>query len=239
MRRNHIRVLLAAPLLMGLTVACNTRVYDNCPSDRTAGLWGVLCNSEIFGSCDSIYFMVNPIGNISDSLYFNANYTDSYYRADSTRVSLAYGPLDSVRFYFQRMYAVEMNPPVILADVKVVGDTSHVNRSTKLKMRRAGNSDELYIADYDSTFIEMLKLEKPLYFWGENGPGSSNSQGTQCYEWIIYTEGFGKARQLCDSLNDPVAFRASLKKEEAAKDSLEKKDSLHHKEHHKHHHFKL
>lgn len=226
---NLLRMLLAAPLLVGLTAACNTRIYDDCPEDRCVGMWGVLNKSDIFGSDDSIYYVINPIGNISDSLYFNANYTDSYYRADSTRVSFAYGPGDSLRFYIQRMYSVEVNPTTIIAEVRVADDTVKTPRCV-LTLTRIGSTDEMYVADRDTVFLSLLRAEKPLLFAAHNGPSTSGSEGSQNYTWIMYTEGFNRAVALRDSLNDPQKYRV--------KDKEEKKDSGSHADKEKKHHSK-
>ena len=212
MRKNQKYLLLAAPILMALTVACSTRQFDDCPEGRRFGLWGVVNHTNEFGSSkDSLYYIINPIGFINDSLYFNANYTDSYYKADSTRITFSYGPGDSLMFYIDRMYAVQVNPQTIIAKVRLKEDPDSIIRTT-LKLTRTGKTEDLYLADRDSAFISLLKLEKPLFIKATNGPSTSNPEGSQNYTYILYTEGFNKALQMRDDLNPhPVEKSDSIK----------------------------
>lgn len=198
--KSGLRLLLALPAVTALLAACTTRQYDACPPDRQFGLWGVINKSNDFGCYDSIYFVVNPIGVINDSLYFNANYTDSYYRADSTRISFACGRSDTMFFFFDRMYSVQVNPEDMIMKVRVDGDTAKAPSHT-LFLKRTGDSEKLYGARYDSTFINLLRLEKPLHILATNGPTSSNPEGSQNYVYTLYGAGFNRAMALCDSLN--------------------------------------
>lgn len=238
MRIKSIRLILAAPLLLALATACTTRIYDDCAPDHKFGAWGIINHSDLFGADDSIYFLVNPIDNVNDSIYFNGNYTDTYFRADSTRYTLAYGPGDSLRLYIQRMYAVEVNPPQLVAEVRVIGDTVKTPRCT-LNLTRVGSAEEMYVIQPDTTFLSLLKLGKPMAFRAWNGPGSSASEGSQFYTWTLYTTGFADALRFRDILNgDTVAPAKKDSLLSGKKDSLDKKDSR--KEHRKEHrHLKL
>lgn len=234
MRKNQKYLLLAAPILMALTVACSTRQFDDCPEGRRFGLWGVVNHTNEFGgSKDSLYYIINPIGFINDSLYFNANYTDSYYKADSTRITFSYGPGDSLMFYIDRMYAVQVNPETIIAKVRLKEDPDSIIRTT-LKLTRTGKTEDLYLADRDSIFISLLKLEKPLFIKATNGPSTSNPEGSQNYTYILYPEGFNKALQMRDDLNPhPVEKSDSIKEKVSVKDKKEKDEKKSREERHK------
>lgn len=229
-----IRSILAAPLLLALATACTTRIYDDCAPDHKFGAWGIINHSDIFGADDSIYFLVNPIDNVNDSLYFNGNYTDSYFRADSTRYTLAYGPGDSLRLYIQRMYAVEVNPPQLLAEVRVAGDTAKAPACT-LNMSRTGSGEEMYVIQPDTAFTSLLKQGKPLNFRAWNGPGSSASEGSQFYTWTLYTTGFADALKLRDILNgDTLSVSKTDSLQTLRKEPIHKEEHRRETKHHIH-----
>lgn len=203
MKKGYLILAAAALLVEAMATGCGSRQYDDCEDSRRVGSWGVVSKSMDFGGNDSIYFLVNPIRNYNDSIYFNGNYNDTYFREDSTRVSMAIGPSDSLRFYIRRMYAVQVNPPEIIARVKAVGDTAKDDRCT-LRLKRIGKMDNLYLADYDSTFLSLVREGRILHFTAVNGPLSTASEGSQNYTWILDMKDFTRAVALRDNLNDSI-----------------------------------
>lgn len=194
------RLILALPVALAVLTACSGREYENCPADHREELWGVVNHTDRFGSFDSIYYLVNPIGNLFDSLYYNANYTDSYFHSDSTRIMMAIGPEDSIQFNIDRLYYVQTNPDELIAEVRVEGDTVKTPKC-KLRLLKVYNTDRQYIAEWDTTFINLLQEEKTLKIYATNGPTSSEPLGSQNYMFKIYCQGYNKAKALCDSLN--------------------------------------
>lgn len=185
---------------MGIALqACDSKLYEECPDSRKFGDWGVVDNTHTFGEYDSLYYVVNPIGNINDSVYYNGNYTDSYYHSDPMRVMLRYTTGDSILFNLDRLYSTETNPRNIIMEV------SDANRKAPaecvLHLRREENDENLYKTGPDSMFRKMLLSGKELRFIATNGTSSSEPQGSQNYEFTIYTGGFDKAFAMADSLN--------------------------------------
>lgn len=221
--------------------ACDTKQYENCPESRIIGSWGVTRETHAFGEYDSLYYIINPIGNVKDSLYFNGNYADSYYHSDSTRVMLRYTTEDSIVFHFDRMYSVQVNPPVMIVSVKAERDTS--NLDCTLKLKKDDNSDKIYRCGPDSTFRKLLEGGGILKFTATNGPSTAESVGSQNYDFILRADGFLEALHLADSLNAPLKKPVTLKPDSLKKDSTrrelpdEKKKAVerippHHERHH-------
>lgn len=194
-----MRRLIFLPILAAILISCSTKRYEDCPPSHIIDDWGVTNNTMAFGEYDSLYYLFNPIGNILDSIYFNGNYTDSYYHADSTRVMLRYTTADSIIFRFDRMYAVETNPERLILLIHADRDT--LARECVLHMKRVANTEGTYTAGPDSLFREMLRSGHKLRGRATNGPSSAEPEGSQNYEFVIYTRGFKRAMHLADSLN--------------------------------------
>lgn len=193
-----------AGALSGLT-ACDTRFYESCPSDRIVDDWGVVDKTHAFGEYDSLYYLVNPIGNIRDTVYYNGNYTDSYYHSDPVRVMLRYTTDDSIQFNMDRLYATQINPMNL--DLKIWAKAPSTKTEDKdtctiyLRLRRDEDNGNLYRTGPDSLFKEILKKGYEIKAAATNGPSSSEPSGSQNYEFTLYTQDFDKALQLADSLN--------------------------------------
>lgn len=179
--------------------SCDTKMYEKCPPDRIIGDWGVMDNSHTFGEYDSLYYVVNPIANVSDTVYYNGNYTDSYYHSDPVRVMMRYTTGDSILFNLDRLYATETNPRNIIMTVEQADDSLHV--ACVLHLRRGENDGNLYRTGPDTLFRRMLLDGKELRFRATNGNSSSEPEGSQNYEFTIWPAGFDKALQMADSLN--------------------------------------
>lgn len=193
-----------AAIFIGLFAAiacqsCDTKMYEDCPADRVVGEWGVVNSTHTFGEYDSLYYIVNPIGNINDTVYYNGNYTDSYYHSDPVRVMLRYTVQDSISFNLDRLYTTETNPRNLIMIIR----EDSVKEECVLHLRRDENQANLYHTGPDSLFKDMLRSGKELKIAATNGNSSSEPQGSQNFEFRIYTEGFGKALQMADSLNHP------------------------------------
>lgn len=199
-----MRLPLVLIVLVFLLQSCNDRQYEYCPSNRRIGDWGVVDHTHTFGEYDSLYYLVNPIGNVNDTVFYNGNYTDSYYHSDPVRVMLQYTLSDSIRFSLERLYLTQTNPMHIvmtfyrdsLKDKKV----EKVKECT-LHLSRKENNDNLYYAGPDSLFKELLRKDLPLYVMATNTNSSSEPQGSQNYEFTLYPAGFDQALQMADSLN--------------------------------------
>lgn len=193
------RLLFSLSFALLLLSSCVTKQYEECDADRIFTDWGITDNTHAFGEYDSIYYLVNPIGLVSDSIYYNGNYTDSYFHSDSTRVMLRYTLADSINFHIDRMYAVETNPRYLIVKAEEENDSSKT--VCQLKLIKDSNSDNIYRCGPDSTFKEMLKREGLIRFKATNGESSSSPQGSQNYEFFLFARGFNKAILLADSLN--------------------------------------
>lgn len=204
---------------------CDTKKYEDCPSEDIIADWGVTFSTHAFGGDDSIYYLINPIGNVADSLYFNGNYTDSYYHSDSTRVMLRYTTSDSIVFHIDRMYSVQTNPPNIVMKVKTEERDSD-RLECELRLIKDDDSDKIYRCGPDSAFKRLLKKGTLLRFSATNGPSTSEPSGSQNYEFILNAAGFEKAFRLADSLNNPAKFEKIWEK-----DSLKKADKKNEKKH--------
>ena len=192
--------LAAATVCLASFYACTDKQYDDYDPGNLIGDWGVVETSHDFGLHDSLFYLINPILNISDSIYYNGNYTDSYYHADSTRVMLRYTTGDSIYFYFDRMYAVQTNPDKMLLTVMDELKDS-VHSKCKLRLAKVTNSDRLYSAGTDSLFKELLRSGKKLHFAATNATNSYEAEGSQNYDFVIFTQGFDRALDIADSLN--------------------------------------
>lgn len=193
--------LIAIPLLAALLASCNTKQYPECDPKHIVEDWGVTDNSRMFGQYDSIYYLVNPVGNVQDSLYYNGNYTDSYYHSDSTRVTLRYTLQDSIVFAIERMYAVETNPDQIIMVVKEKPDT--LVRECVLHLKKELGSDMLFRCGPDSIFKSMLMDGHELKVEATNGSSTSEPQGSQNYTFRLYTAGFKDAFEMAYRLTYP------------------------------------
>lgn len=196
-----------------LLTACSSRQLDNIESENLFDDWGVTSSSYLFGSTpEKKYYIINPTGMVADSLYFNANYTDSYFAADSTRIVMQYIPDDSIYFHLDRLYAVEVNPMRLIARVVAEGDTAKDSRC-ELELTKIGNGDCLFGCWQDTLFTKILKLEKILDIHITNTPQESKSEGTQNYRYKLYCNGFNKALARCVDLNAPPIPKDSTKTE--------------------------
>lgn len=212
MKKNSLKGKAGVSAAIGLLAtlapvfqACDTKQYENCPESDIIGTWGVTKDTKTFGEFDSLYYIINPIGNVSDSLYFNGNYTDSYYHSDSTRVMLRYTTSDSIIFHIDRMYAVQTNPTILTVKVKSEKDT--VVKDCELKLRKDDESDKIFRCGPDSLFRELLMSGGMLRFSATNGPSTSEPAGSQNYEFFFDASGFKQALTMADSLNNPAKYQ--------------------------------
>lgn len=195
----RLRFLLAIPALLALMTACNSRNYPEVNAKLVVGDWGVVNNSKAFGQFDSLYYLINPIANLADSIYYNGNYTDSYYRADSMRVMLRYTSQDSIIFCIDRMYAVQTNPNQLLLTLTASGDS--LTRECSIVLSRDPKNGDIYTCGPDSSFRDLLLLGIPLEGYATNTGTGAESAGTQNYMFRLDTRGFDRALSLADSLN--------------------------------------
>lgn len=220
-----IKKLLApcvlASSLAVTAVSCDSKLYEDCPAGRIIGDWGVVDNTHTFGEYDSLYYLINPIGNINDSVYYNGNYTDSYYHSDPVRVMLRYTPADSIFFNLDRQYATEINPINIIMMVREHPDSMKLE--CVLHLRRGEDNGNLYATGPDSLFKEMLKSGRLLKVTATNGLTSSEPEGSQNYEFTLDTRGFREALELADSLNAQRKKAAMASKDDKGKESPAKK----------------
>lgn len=187
------------PLAGAILISCSSGRYEESNIREAFFDWGVANNTTLFEEYDSLYYIINPIGNVFDSLYYNGNYTDSYYRQDSTRVTFAYTSQDSIKFYIDRMYAVQTNPPHLLLTAFIPGDTA-VSKCTLL-LDKAPNNDNLFLAGPDSAFTHLLQQEQIIKFAATNASSASEPQGSQNYEFTLNTIGYMQAINQASSLN--------------------------------------
>lgn len=202
-----------------LMTACDSRRFDQCPMDQTFGEWGVLKDSYLFGKTDSdAYYIINPIGEVFDSMYYNANYTDSYFNADSTRVTLQYMLNDSAKLYVDRLYVVETNPTELYLITTVLGDTAS-NAVQEFKFTKSTNSDKLYYRVGNDDLKEVLLTGQPLQILATNFPNTyKENANAQNYSFILYTAGFGEALQKCYEMNRTPYTPPTTGKEEKTGD---------------------
>lgn len=193
------RLIFAVPLMLLLAWGCDPKQYEDYDPHRVFGSWSVLNDSRTFGEFDSLYYLINPILNVEDSLYYNGDYTDSYYDTDSTRVALKYSTGDSIFFNFDRMYAVQINPSLMVMHVKVDEDT--LKRSSVLHLKKMAGSDKIFCCGPDSLFKELLMTGKIIKATATNDSSTSQPQGSQNYRFVLPTAGFEDAFRLADSLN--------------------------------------
>lgn len=192
-------LLISLPLFVGILAACSDKQYEKCPPDHIFNDWGVSDNTHTFGEFDSLYYIFNPYGNLEDSLYYNGDYTDSYYSSDSTRFMLRYTTEDSIMFYIDRRYSVEVNPKRLLMTIKAVGDTTE--DVSILTLERDPDNHMIFSCGPDSMFKLLLSKEMKIKGIATNAGSSSNPAGSQNYEFELDTKGFLKAFELADSLN--------------------------------------
>lgn len=180
--------------------SCETRVYEHCPADRVFGYWGVMDDSKTFGIHDSLYYVMNPIGNVGDSVYYNGNYTSSNYLSDPVRVTLCYTDDDSIYFNLERLYITEENPLSILMTITAERGPEEYE-TCQLTVNRTTNNESLYRSGPDHTFRRLLESGLELKVNATNVGNGPESSGSQNYVFSIYSAGFDKAFQLADSLN--------------------------------------
>lgn len=214
-----MRKTLPALGIVALLTACSTRQFEDCPDSRIFNDWGVMNMSDAFGETDSMYYLLNPIKNVRDTLYNNGDYTDSYYHTDSTRVVVQYMPIDSVRFYIDRMYAVETNPMELTARVRFQGTTS-ADSLCIVKLKREGMSEKNYRMERDSVFKTFLAAGRPLEITMSNTADGLPTDNSQNYKFVLYTRGFSDALKLCKQLNTPA--RPDSLKTDSIKGKLKK-----------------
>ena len=191
-----ISMILAGSIL----VSCQGNRYETIKSGRIIGAWGVTNETNAFGEYDSLYYIISPVRNISDSIYFNGNYTDSYYESDSTRVTMRYTTSDSIEFCIDRRYTVEVNPKYLVLYAKAERDTNK-NECTLLLQKDANNGN-IFRCGPDKDLTKLLAMETLLHFQGTNASSNGEPQGGQNYEFTLDSHGFKKAIALADSLND-------------------------------------
>lgn len=205
--RNFLPMLILAG--GAVLTSCGNQRYEEVSADRIFASWGVTNSTHTFGEFDSLFYLINPVRNINDSIYYNGNYTDSYYDADSTRVTLRYTTGDSIFLNIDRMYAVEVNPKFLVVYGKAEGDTTAAQCT--LLLRRDEKNGNLYKAGPDAAFAGLLASETTLHFTGTNANASGEAQGGQNYEFLLDAQGFKRAITLADTLNvrrDTTAFKA-------------------------------
>lgn len=214
MRKLLFTMIGAAVML----AACDTRLMENCPPDQRFGEWGVLNKSVTFGIEDSTYFIINPVGEVYDSLFYNADYTDSYYKSDSTRITLLYTLNDTVKLNVDRLYAVETNPNELYMQIKAIGDTTRL-RPCEFKFIKKESTDKIYyMTEGKKELTEFLLTGLPLKIFATNFPRSyEENPNSQNYSMIFYTEGFEEALRLCYELNH-IAYPDSLNPKDEKKD---------------------
>lgn len=219
MRKNFLALL---PLATALLVSCSSNRFEENNIRDAFFDWGVANNTTLFGEYDSLYYLINPIGNVSDSMYYNGNYTDSYYHADSLRVSMAYTTDDSVKFYIDRMYAVQTNPPYLLLTVFTQGDTT--NFQSKMRLDKVANDGNLFVCKAAPDFRRMLETEGLLYFSATNCSSASEPQGSQNYEFRLNSIGFMQALSQAIALNPSpeIPMADSVVKDSLPEDTLHK-----------------
>lgn len=207
------RLLFLLPLSAILLASCSTKFFEKFKPDNIIDNWGVTDDSHTFGEYDSLYYLLNPAGDVNDSIYYNGNYNDSYYHSDSMRVMLRYTCSDSISFNLDREYAVQVNPRHLIMTVKSGEDTS--KRECTLRLVRDVNFGNIYHCGPDSMFRAMLEAGNVMRIHATNGDASYESPGSQNYEFTINPAGFVKAFSLADSLN-AAEKAAALKAKEAA-----------------------
>lgn len=200
-------------------VSCSSHEYEDCPKDRIIGEWGVTNSTHTFGEYDSLYYLINPIGNVKDTVYYNGNYTDSYYLSDPVRVMLRYTLQDSLEFSLDRLYVTQTNPRHLVMMVQQKDDS--LRRECVLYLEKAENNDRLFYGKADSLFKDMLREGKPLAIEATNGGSTSEPQGSQNYEFTFYPDGFEQALQLAKKLNPTP-------KEKSDSTSIPKDSTKHH-----------
>lgn len=246
-RRNiwHLGALAAAGVFSLFFQGCDVKFYDSCPADHIAGNWGVIDKSRIFGEYDSLYYLVNPIGNVSDTVYYNGNYTDSYYHSDPMRAMVRFTAQDSIQFCLERLYQTQTNPRNIVMTIReegTGGKSDHKTRECVLHLRREETQENLYKTRPDSLFKEMLASERTLRITATNGISSSEPSGSQNYEFTLVTKGFGRALEIADSLN-ALRHKPKAKEDDNSGESKDKHDTakntrgnVHKTKEHKSHH---
>lgn len=227
------------PLLCGaallLTGACNSKQYEQLEDGNLFGSWGVTDKTHAFGGDNGRYYLINPAGNVTDTVYYNGNYSDSYYHIDSTRVTLKYTTSDSIIFRLDRMYAVQKNPHRLIMDCQALGDTSMAQ--CRLLLEKDKDNDVIFRTGPNAKFREMLSREMTVYVRATNGPSTSEPEGSQNYQFTIYTDGFNDAMARADSLNgDFKVNRNSLRDSTLNHKEKEREDKdirIHEKDTHK------
>lgn len=197
MRKSSFFWLLTAVVLW----SCTTRQFDKCPPDRIFGEWAVLNDSHDFGPDSTGYYIINPIKTPTDTTYFNGNYTDTYFKADSTKISLQYLLSDTVRIAIDRLYSVLTDPDVLYLNINVVGDTT-LKDIKKYKIYKKKETDKVYTLVPDSGFRNLLLSGDSLNVFATNFPNSYEvNPNAQNYTFILQTKGFKEALELCYKLN--------------------------------------
>lgn len=215
-----------------LLVSCDTKRYEECPPDRIVGNWGITRQTHAFGEYDSLYYIINPIGNVLDSLYYNGDYTDSYYHSDSTRVMLRYTTDDSIQFNIDRLYSVQTNPKNLLMTAKATVDSTEIK--CELHLFKDSDDDHIYKSGPDSLFKLLLSKETLVKFEATNGPSTSEPSGSQNYVFFLNTKGFNRAFAMADSINNPAKYKKQEQKDSAEnkKKEVEKEERFDHRRHH-------
>ncbi|MCH5213983.1 MAG: hypothetical protein J1E97_02220 [Muribaculaceae bacterium] len=203
-----IRFIFLGAALVALLWSCEPRRYETCSQDRIVGDWAVVNTTHDFGEFDSTYYLINPIADVLDTIYFNGNYTDSYYSEDSTRVTLRYTADDSIQFCIQRRYAVEVNPKHLLMTIRAEGKDT-----CELRMLRDNANWNVFKCGPDSAFNRLLRSSERIQCTATNTTSSWESAGSQHYEFELFTAGFERALAMADSLNRVKHPKDTIEKE--------------------------
>lgn len=219
MRKSFLSLV---PLVGAILVSCSSNRFEEHNIRDAFFDWGVTNNTTLFGEYDSLYYLINPIGNIFDSIYYNGNYTDSYYKADSLRVSMAYTTQDSVKFYFDRMYAVQTNPAHLLLTVFTKEDS--IKDKCTFQLDRMPNNENVFACKANSELIKFLRYEGQLNFSATNCSSTAEPQGSQNYEFTLNAIGFMQAYSEALALNPqtPISTADSATQDTLPTDTLPK-----------------
>lgn len=187
-----IHLTLLTLLAVGLC-GCTGRDSERKAPLFLAGNWGVVKYSEEFGVLqDSSLYLICPFENLQDSIYYNGDYTDSYFKADNSRVEIQYSSIDTIKFYFLRQYAVMTNPMRMEVKVNCERDTTDAGE-LRFQIERTDASDHIYTMLKSEDFTSLLEREQILMFHATNVADSAEAAGSQNYVFTIDTHGFREA----------------------------------------------
>lgn len=227
------RFLLVLPAVAALLVGCNSRQYPSVNPKHVVFDWGITDDTQMFLEYDSLYYLLNPAGRVLDYLYYNGNYTDSYYHADSTRVTIGYTVTDSIFFCMDRLYAVQTNPDILIMTLRA--DRDSVSKECRLYLKRDLDMEDIYRCGPDSLLKAMLMEGGMIYGHATNAASGSEPVGSQDYTFVINARGFDQAMEMARDLNETHHLEALRARERhnsthhSPKFPLSRLDSLFHK----------